>query len=101
MTYKVTRSQNVQDFFEECENSMPRTPLRMLRPLPFFCLHRGELGLRWRGGTKVMQQTLEHGPAVLSLPEMHAQPDEHIDHFPVAGLQGSFETAQGFILCVS
>jgi hypothetical protein len=39
-----------------------------------------------------MQQTEEYSPAILSLAEIDTQPDEPIDHFPVAGLHRPFET---------
>jgi hypothetical protein len=45
-----------------------------------------------------VQQTAEHRPAVLGLPEIDTQPDEHIDDFIVTGLQCSFKGAEGFIL---
>jgi len=67
-------------------------------PLTLFCLYRGQLGLAWGGRSKLIQEPIEHSPAVLRLLEMDTQPDEHIHDFPVAGLQRSFKGAEGPIL---
>ncbi len=63
--------------------------------LPLFCLHSRQLGLACGDGAKLMQQTVEHGSAMFGLPECHADTDEHVDDFPVAGLHHSFEYAEG------
>jgi hypothetical protein len=45
-------------------------PGRLLS-LPLFWLYGGQLGLTWGRSPKLMQQTVEHGPTILGVPECH------------------------------